>query len=118
MTVLRPWPLAGRPQLAAPMLAGVPVQPATAAFPPCTPRPLGLVGHRLPDWSALAKVRPAVVRQVLSLRAGMAELVLLNRLRARTRPQPGQDVLERAARILEVTSRHWFGAEAAAPSQA
>lgn len=48
-------------------------------------------------------------RQTLSLRAGMAELVLLHRLHARTRRELNQEVLERAARIIGVTARHWLG---------
>ncbi len=60
-------------------------------------------------WSGAENSVPASARQVLGLRAGMAELVLLNRLRARTRRELSKDTLERAARILEVTARHWLG---------
>jgi hypothetical protein len=40
----------------------------------------------------------------------LAELLLLNRLRARTRGDLVADMLERAASVIEVTSRHWFAA--------
>jgi hypothetical protein len=40
---------------------------------------------------------------------GLAELMLLNRLRARNRPDLTSQTLERAAHIIAVTSRHWFG---------
>jgi hypothetical protein len=60
---------------------------------------------------------PANKQRRVSIQAGVAELMLLNRLRARTRPHRGGETLERAARIIEVTSRHWF-AEAASVAQA
>jgi hypothetical protein len=47
-------------------------------------------------------------RRLINIQAGLAELMLLNRLRARTRRDRGGDTLERAAQIIEVTSRHWF----------
>jgi len=52
----------------------------------------------------------------LSLRAGMAELVLLNRLRARTRRELDHEMLERAARVIGITARYWAG-ESSALSQ-
>lgn len=48
-------------------------------------------------------------RRLINIQAGLAELMLLNRLRARTRRDLARDTLERAAHIIEVTSRHWFG---------
>ncbi len=48
-------------------------------------------------------------RRLINIQAGLAELMLLNRLRARTRRDLAGDTLERAAHIIEVTSRHWFG---------
>lgn len=47
-------------------------------------------------------------RRLMNIQAGLAELMLLNRLRARTQRDRGGDTLERAAQIIEVTSRHWF----------
>ena len=44
----------------------------------------------------------------------LAEFLLLNRLRARTRGDLVADMLERAAIVIEVTSRHWFAASASA----
>lgn len=52
--------------------------------------------------------RSASKRRLINIQAGLAELMLLNRLRARTRRDRGGDTLERAAQIIEVTSRHWF----------
>ena len=67
-------------------------------------------------WAGAENSVPASARQVLGLRAGAAELVLLNRVRARTRRELSEDTLERAARILEVTARHWLG-EAPTPNK-
>lgn len=44
----------------------------------------------------------------------LAEFLLLNRLRARTRGDLVADMLERAASVIEVTSRHWFAASVSA----
>jgi hypothetical protein len=57
----------------------------------------------------LPKHSGAQVRRLINIQAGLAELMLLNRLRARTRRDLAGDTLERAAHIIEVTSRHWFG---------
>lgn len=67
-------------------------------------RPYGRVNSA---WPAGAPPRPR--RSLLSVRAGLAELVLINRLRARMRCDAGLQMLERAAHIIDVTSRHWFG---------
>ncbi len=48
-------------------------------------------------------------KRLINIQAGLAELMLLNRLRARTRRDLAGDTLEQAAKIIEVTSRHWFG---------
>jgi hypothetical protein len=47
--------------------------------------------------------------RLLGLQSGLAELMLLNRLRARTRRDLAPDTLERAAAVIEVTARQWFG---------
>lgn len=57
---------------------------------------------------SFADGRSASKRRLINIQAGLAELMLLNRLRARTRRDRGGETLERAARIIEVTSRHWF----------
>ena len=77
--------------------------------PTATAQAWPAAGVPLRDASHPRPARPLGQRQVLGLRAGVAELVLLNRLRARSRPQPANEVLEHAARILAVTSGHWFG---------
>ena len=47
-------------------------------------------------------------RRRASLQAGLAEMVLLNRLRARTRTDLELDMLQRGASIIELTAKHWF----------
>ena len=70
----------------------------------------GRTGGMAGGWP-VAVVPPGgrTMRRGQSVRAGLAELVLLNRLRAQARGQDAVQTLERAAQILEVTSRHWFG---------
>ena len=46
-------------------------------------------------------------RSLMGLRSGAAELVLLNRLRARSPQALTVETLERAARIIELTARSW-----------
>lgn len=53
--------------------------------------------------------RKSTARLPAVLSAGLAELTLVNRLRARTRRDLAIDALERAAKIVEVTAKHWFG---------
>ena len=65
-----------------------------------------------PSSPASADGRSASKRRLINIQAGLAELMLLNRLRARTRRDRGGDTLERAAQIIEVTSRHWFAESA------
>lgn len=100
MTVLLPWPC---------QTAAAPVSGGSSA----APGPASRVHRRGQGFPALAVAWPERVpvpgRHMLSLRAGMAELVLLNRLRARTRRGLNVDVLERAARIIEVTAQGWLG---------
>ena len=59
---------------------------------------------------ACTAMRPAalpVSRSLMGLRSGAAELVLLNRLRARSPQALTVETLERAARIIELTARSW-----------
>ena len=108
MTVLHPWP---QPAVLA---AGQPAGALGAA--PQTPawRTLRPGGQRPQELSPLNKLRPVIARQALSLRAGMAELVLLNRLRARTRRDVTVEVLEHAARVIEVSARSWLAEDGSA----
>lgn len=48
------------------------------------------------------------------LPASIAELMLLNRLRARTRSDLALDSLERATQVIDVTCKDWFAHEGAA----
>lgn len=127
MTVLLPWPSpVSAPHRLVPDAAmsqawrPVParLKASAAGLPARAPAPMGAAGHFPLDLSALGKVRPAIARQALSLRAGMAELVLINRLRARTRRGAGVDVLEQAARVIGVTARSWLGDDLGAPASA
>jgi hypothetical protein len=49
-----------------------------------------------------------VAKNKITFQAGIAELLLVTRLRARRRAEPSADVLERAARIVFVTCQNWF----------
>ena len=53
----------------------------------------------------------------LGLQAGLAELMLINRLRARTRRDLSVEMLQQAAEVIEVTSRHWFTGSKTIPSK-
>lgn len=59
----------------------------------------------LPPWRGTP---PAASRQALGLRAAMAELVLLNRLRAHSHGGERQRMLEQAACVIAVTARSWL----------
>ena len=48
-------------------------------------------------------------RRQMSQRSRLAELMLLNRLRARIRHDLTADTLARAAVVIGVTARQWFG---------
>jgi hypothetical protein len=47
-------------------------------------------------------------RRRVSLQANLAEMMLVNRLRARTRTDLALDTLQRGAAIIELTAKHWF----------
>jgi hypothetical protein len=47
-------------------------------------------------------------RRRASLQASLAEMTLVNRLRAYTRTDLALDTLHRAAAIIELTAKHWF----------
>ncbi len=48
-------------------------------------------------------------RRLVTQQSGLAELMLLNRLRARIRHDLSPDTLARASEVIGVTARHWFG---------
>jgi len=59
--------------------------------------------HRQPD------PRPEIHhRRLVSLQAGVAEMMLVNRLRAHTRGDLALDTLQRGAKIIATTANHWF----------
>ena len=65
----------------------------------------------LPPWCATPV---CASRQALGLRAAMAELVLLHRLRAHSHGGERQRMLEQAARVMAVTARSWLAEDASA----
>jgi hypothetical protein len=48
-------------------------------------------------------------RRVFSLQAGLAEMMLVNRLRAHTRCDLSLDSLHLGAKVVALTAKHWFG---------
>lgn len=109
MAVMRPWPVL-RPQPAPFVGPAASVGPVVPRLPQRRTVPQSLAA-RLPEvLSALHATAAGPGRHMLRLRAGMAELVLLNRLQARTRRELSKDMLEHAARLIEVTANSWLGA--------
>jgi hypothetical protein len=47
-------------------------------------------------------------RREIGFRASLAELLLINRLRARSTAEPSADVLENGARVVVTTCKNWF----------
>lgn len=66
------------------------------------------VMSQVPPTPPSPKGRHAEVRRVDRLRAGLAQLLLVVRLRARTRRDLAVDLLERAAHVIFVTCKNWF----------
>jgi hypothetical protein len=70
------------------------------------------VGRRFLEAPRAVSSLPDTARRMsLKLQAGMAEFLLVTRLRARsqkTRPALSADVLERGAHVVDVTCRNWF----------
>ena len=66
------------------------------------------VMSRVPPSEPPAKGRRAEVSRVDSQRASLAQLLLVARLRARTRRDLAVDSLERAAHVIFVTCKNWF----------
>jgi len=60
--------------------------------------------HRQPD-----RMQEIHHRRIVSLQAGLAEMMLVNRLRAHTRSDLALDTLRRGAEIIALTAKHWFG---------
>lgn len=74
-------------------------------FPPRSPDKRVAPGT---DIAHRAANPPAPVSVRAGFQAGIAEFLLICRLRARRRAEPSADVLERAARIVFVTCKNWF----------
>jgi hypothetical protein len=62
-----------------------------------------------PRAPAAAQLPEPIAQKKMTFQASIAEFLLVNRLRARKRAEPSADVLERAARIVFVTCKNWFG---------
>ena len=59
----------------------------------------------------LVDALPATTKRSISFHAGIAEFLLLTRLKARSQKKfQAAQMLERAAQIVFVTCRHWFSA--------
>lgn len=65
---------------------------------------------RVPPTESPPKDDDAELRRVDGQRASIAQLLLVARLRARTRRDLAVDSLERAAHVMFVTCKNWFAA--------
>ena len=74
------------------------------------PRSAGSSAAPRLDIAHRAANLPVPVPVRAGFQAGIAEFLLVIRLRARRRAEPSADVLERAARIVFVTCKNWFAA--------
>lgn len=73
---------------------------------------VGRVRDRLFPQRSEAQVKPAARnRRELNLRASIAEMLLIVRLRARSRSCASRDVLERGAHVVDVTCKNWFASD-------
>lgn len=63
---------------------------------------------QLPPNELPGKRQLPQVRRVDRLRASVAQLLLVARLRARNRRDLAADLLERAAHVISVTCKNWF----------
>jgi hypothetical protein len=72
------------------------------------------VGRRFMEAPRAVSGLPGTARRMsLKLQAGIAEFLLVTRLRARSqkaRPALSADVLERGAHVVDVTCQNWFAA--------
>ena len=66
------------------------------------------VMSQVPPTPPSDKGHHAVARRVDRLRASIAQLLLVTRLRALTRRSLTVDLLERAAHVIFVTCKNWF----------
>jgi len=73
---------------------------------------------RVPRIEPPAKRQRAEVSRGDNQRASLAQLLLVARLRARTRRDLAVDSLERAAHVIFVTCKHWFVASPDRDAQA
>lgn len=60
---------------------------------------------------AEAPAKPARSQRDLNFKASIAEMLLIVRLRARGRSNESREVLERGARVVDVTCKNWFAME-------
>jgi hypothetical protein len=90
------------------------VEPTSAAL---SAGLIARVGRRFMDAPRAVSALPGTARRMsLRLQTGIAEFLLVTRLRVRnTKVLPAQsaDVLERGADVVNVTCQHWFAAPGA-----
>ena len=73
-------------------------------FPPAPPM---LEEHR-PLGATAPNRLPAVIKSKMTFQASIAELLLVNRLKARSQKDQAARMLERASQIIFVTCKSWF----------
>lgn len=67
--------------------------------------------------AAAAALVPATVKGRMTFQASIAELLLVNRLKARSQKDQAARMLERASAIIFVTCKSWFAGTGASPSR-
>ncbi|MDB5891510.1 MAG: hypothetical protein JWP47_2341 [Polaromonas sp.] len=77
-------------------------------FPPSLPDADACTDSDKPSVRPALKDMPVTVKQKVGLQASIAELLLVNRLKARAQRDPSARILERATHIIFVTCQHWF----------
>ena len=93
-------------------------EPSTSLLVPASAGLMTRVGRRFMDAPRAVSGLPGTAKRMSrKLQAGVAEFLLVTRLRARSQParspQQSADVLEQGARIVDVTCKNWFAAAGA-----
>jgi hypothetical protein len=99
-------------------------EPPTSLVAPSSAGLMARVGRRFMEAPRAVSGLPGTAKRMsLKLQAGMAEFLLVTRLRARSQParspDQSQDVLKRGAEIIDVTCKNWFataGTKRASPA--
>ena len=92
-------------------------EPPTSLVAPSSAGLMARVGRRFMEAPRAVSGLPGTARRMsLKLQAGMAEFLLVTRLRARnqkTQPAQSADVLRQGAHVVDVTCQNWFAAPGA-----